>query len=59
MRKLRESQRNGIIVAKIFRINRTKNKELENKKDIYWERGGERQRARDKHQGNLKERRQK
>jgi hypothetical protein len=56
MRKLRESQRKGIIVAKIFRINRTKDKGPENKKNIYRKRRGNRQRVRDKHQGNLKER---
>jgi hypothetical protein len=48
MRKLRESQRKGIIVAKIFRINRTKDKELENKKDIYRKRGEERERETDR-----------
>jgi hypothetical protein len=58
MRKLGESQRKGgIIVAKIFRINRTKDKGIEKKRTSTEKEGrGVRQRARDKHQGNLKER---
>jgi hypothetical protein len=57
MTKLRESQREGIIAANIFRINRTKDKEAGNKKNIYRERkGGVTEGQRDKHQGNLKER---